>query len=36
MYFKEAEISTSKGGGRAFTFRGNAAEEDDSAETSGD
>ncbi|CDB96468.1 unknown [Bacteroides sp. CAG:443] len=32
MYFKEAEISTSKGGGRAFTFRGKS----DSVETSGD
>lgn len=32
MYFKEAEISTSKGGGRVFTFRGKS----DSVETSGD
>ena len=32
MYFKEAEISTSKVGGRAFTFRGKS----DSVETSGD
>lgn len=36
MSLDEAGISTSKGGGRAFTFRGNAAEESDSAETSGD
>lgn len=32
MSLKEAEISTSKGGGRAFTFRGKS----DSVETSGD